>query len=373
MSPSHLDPTPRLAGARSAWPPFLLVCALVLGWSAAVPASDSASDGAGAARVDPGAEPVRAIVSVAPLGTFVERIGGDLVQVQPMVRPGQNPHAYEPSPRQVATLARADLYVRVGIPLEDAWLPRMRATNPGMRILDARDGIRLRPSDPSVPRPVSTVPDGDDPGDGHAHRGPGGRTDREGHAAHAGHDGHGDQPDRDGHDDADAREGHRHEALDSHVWTSPPLARSMGANIRDALIRLRPDQAARLRSNYERFAADLDALDARIRTRLAPVGNRRFLVFHPAWGYFADTYGLVQVSIEYEGKEPGARTLAGLIDFARASGVRLVLTQPQFSPRSAEQMAVAIGGRVESVDPLSADYFGTLERLADLLAEADRP
>ena len=92
------------------------------------------------------------------------------------------------------------------------------------------------------------------------------------------------------------------------------------------------------------------------------------MVFHPAWGYFADTYGLTQVAVEYQGKEPGARALAGLIDRARADGIRVVLVQPQMSPRSAEQIARAIGGRVESIDPLSADYFGTLKQLADLIA-----
>ena len=98
-----------------------------------------------AGAADPGDRPLSVFTTVVPLATFVERIGGDQVQVQAMVRSGQNPHAYEPSPRQVAALADADLYVRVGMSLEDAWLPRIRATNARMRVLDARDNIRLRP------------------------------------------------------------------------------------------------------------------------------------------------------------------------------------------------------------------------------------
>jgi zinc transport system substrate-binding protein len=96
---------------------------------------------------DPGGRPLSVFTTVVPLATFVERIGGDQVRVQALVRPGQNPHAYEPSPRQIAALADADLYVRVGMSLEDAWLPRIRAANARMRVLDARDNIRLRPRD----------------------------------------------------------------------------------------------------------------------------------------------------------------------------------------------------------------------------------
>ena len=235
----------------------------------------------------------------------------------------------------MAALAEADLYVRVGMSLEDAWLPRIRATNARLQVLDARDGIRLRPSDAG-----QAV---DDHADAPADRD------------------HADQ------DHAD-HEDHDHGAMDPHVWTSPPLVKAMGAPIRDALIALRPAQAAVFNANYERLAADLDALDAEIRARLAAVKDRRFMVFHPGWGYFADTYGLTQVAIEYEGKEPGARALAALIDAARASGVKVVLVQPQFSPRAAQQVAVAIGGRVESVDNLSQDYFGALRRITDLIA-----
>ncbi len=299
-----------------------------------------------AGAADPGDRPLSVFTTVVPLATFVERIGGDQVRVQALVRPGQNPHAYEPSPRQVAALADADLYVRVGMSLEDAWLPRIRATNARMRVLDARDNIRLRPRDAA---PVI------DDSRGQADHGP----DHDGRTS--------DQDQEPTHAD------HEHEAMDNHVWTSPPLVKSMGAGIRDALIALRPDQADVFRANYDRFAADLDALDAEIRVRLAPVKDRRFMVFHPAWGYFAETYGLTQVAVEYEGKEPGGRALAGLIDAARANAVTVVLVQPQFSPRAAEQIAAAIGGRVESVDPLAADYFATLRRLTDLIAGPATP
>jgi len=308
---------------------FLSALALVLlWWGGAAGAADGAAAGA------PGPDPLSVFVSVVPLQTIVARIGGDQVRVRALVQAGQNPHSYEPTARQVADLAGAGLLVRVGVPLEDAWLPRIRATNPGLQVLDMRDGLTLRRNDRVE-----------------AGLGAGGGLD------HGGHD-----------NDSDHDHDHGHGGLDTHVWTSPPLVKSMGAAIRDALSDLRPGQAALFSANYERLAADLDALDADIRLRLKPLQVRRFLVFHPAWGYYADTYGLTQVAIEFEGKEPGPRALAGLIDAARAAGVRVVLVQPQFSPRAAQQVAQAIGGRVESVDPLAADYFGTLRRVTEVIA-----
>lgn len=260
-------------------------------------------------------------VSVLPQQTFVERIGGERVRVRTLVQPGQSPHAYEPRPRQVAELAQADLYLRTGVSFEDAWLPRIRAADPRLRVIDLREGL-----------PLLSLADRD-------------------------HD----------HD-------HEHpvDAPDPHVWTSPPLVKAMSVAIRDALTDLDPAGRETYVANQAAFAGELDALDAELRALLADLPSRRFMVHHPAWGYFAHSYDLTQVAIEREGKEPGARALTALIDQARREGVRLILVQPQMNPKSAEQVARAIGGEVAVVDPLAPDYAATLRRLARLLAGADR-
>ena len=270
------------------------------------------------------ADPLTVFVTVVPQETFVSRIGGEHVRVNALVRAGQDPHAYEPTARQIAALAEADLYVRVGVGFEDAWMPRLLAANPRMRVLDAQDGIEVR-------------------------------------RKAAGHD-HGD-PDH----------GHDHGDVDPHVWTSPARVKIMGARIRDALADLAPEYAADFAANYDRFAADLDALDTEIRARLAGVENRRFMVYHPAWGYFAEDYDLDQVAIEREGKEPGARALTAMIEQARREGIRVIFVQPQLNPSSAEQVARSIGGQVAVIDPLSGDYFENLRRVADLVAGAGAP
>lgn len=274
-----------------------------------------------------GAEPLRVFVSVLPMQTFVERVGGEHVRVTTMVKPGQSPATYEPTPRQIVELARAALYVRVGVPFEAAWIARIRAANPRMRILDARDGLDLR---------VMGL---------------------------------------DEHDESEGRVGaedHHHDPseMDPHIWTSPPLVKRMARSIEAALVDLDPANAADYARNLVAFESEIDALDGHIRALLSDLPERRFMVFHPAWGYFADTYGLVQVAIEREGKEPGPRALASLIDQARREGVKVIFVQSQFPSKSAEQVARAIGGRVVAMDPLAADYTANLTRVAEAIAAA---
>jgi zinc transport system substrate-binding protein len=125
--------------------------------------------------------------------------------------------------------------------------------------------------------------------------------------------------------------------------------------------------------NHDAFVAELDALDQDLRALLDPLSNRRFMVFHPSWGYFADTYGLTQVPIEREGKEPGARALAALIDQAKADRIKVIFVQPQFDKRSATQVAQAIGGGVIAVDPLAGDYVDNLRRVGREFSQALTP
>jgi zinc transport system substrate-binding protein len=260
------------------------------------------------------APPLKVVVSVLPLETIVQRIGGEHVRVETIVQPGQSPHSFEPTPRQVADLSSAALYIRTGMPFEDAWMSRFHAANPKMRVLDARAGIRLRR-------------------------------------------------------DEDAEHG---DAMDPHVWTSPLLVKVMARNIRDTLESLDPAHARDYAANYSALIDELSALDREIHATLRGIKRPAFMVFHPAWGYFAEAYGLTQIPVEQEGKEPGAKALVALIDRARSAGVKVIFTQPQLSPRLAEQVARAIGGRVEILDPLAPDYFANLRRVARAIAEASR-
>jgi zinc transport system substrate-binding protein len=144
----------------------------------------------------------------------------------------------------------------------------------------------------------------------------------------------------------------------------------MAARIRDAFVQLDPAHADAYEGNYSRFANDLDALDAQIRVRLSPYAGHAFLVFHAAWGYFADAYGLRQIPIEAEGKEPGPRTLARVISEARTLGIKVVFVQPQFSRSSADMIAQQINGHVVTVDPLAENYMENMRHVAASFAAA---
>lgn len=271
-------------------------------------------------------EPLRVFASVLPLKTFVEKIGGEHVDVRVMVRPGFNPHTYDPTPQQITALAGTVLFVRAGLPFEHAWIKRISSANSDMQWLDVRDGITLRTTE------------------AHSHE------DHEHYEEHHDHADHSNEP-------------------DPHVWTSPLLAGKMLGRIRDKLSELDPAHAAEYARNHDIFLAELELLDHELHELLEPLSNRKFMVFHPAWGYFADRYHLIQVPIEREGKEPGARRITSLIEQARQDQVTVVFVQPQFDKRQAAQVAKAIDGAVIAVDPLAANYVENLRRVGHEFAQ----
>ncbi|NLV25115.1 MAG: zinc ABC transporter solute-binding protein [Deltaproteobacteria bacterium] len=275
-------------------------------------------------------EPLPVFVSILPQKYFVERIGGEKVKVSVMVAPGRSPETYEPTPRQMAELSRARLYFTIGVPFESVWMKRLAANNPHLKLIDSSQGIPLLPL----------------PAHHHHHH------DEQGH-----------------HSSGDGRNSGFH---DPHVWTSPANAKIIAANILTAFREALPAHKEEFTVNYERLVADLELLEKEIGARLAPLKNRRFLVFHPSWGYFASDFGLEQIAIESGGKEPGARALAALIERAKRENIRVVFVQEQFSRTAAGTVAAAIGGRVAAVDPLAEDYFANLRRVAEVFAEAMR-
>ena len=268
-------------------------------------------------------EPLRVFVGILPLKGFVERIGGEYVAAEVLVSPGHSPETYEPTPRQMAALSTAKIYFAIGMPFETLWIPRIKDTNRDITVVACQKGIQ---------RLAATH---------HHHH-------------HAG-------------------EEHSPEDGDPHVWTSPVQARQIAANIAAALETALPEQKEYFRGNCQKLTEDLGALEREIRDMLAPVTKRRFMVFHPSWGYFAQDFGLEQIAIEADGKEPGAKTLALLIDRARKENIRVVLVQAQFSHATADTIASAIGGKVVAIDPLAEDYFANLRKVAQTMKEAMTP
>ncbi len=246
------------------------------------------------------------LVSVPPQAWFVARLAGARVETVVLVPPGASPALLEPGLPQLRAASRAALWIKVGHP----HFPFERTW------LD-----QLMAQNPELALVDASA---------HAER----------------HDG------------------------DPHVWLAPRHARAMSQEIERALSELLPEHRAELQENGRRLRADIDALDRELRARFEPLRGREFFVFHPAWGYFAEEYGLVQVAIEAHGKEPDAQRLARLIQRAREGGVRTIFVQPQLDPQSAQVLALEIGARVEPLDPLAYDWLANLRKCAARLSEA---
>ena len=261
----------------------------------------------------------KVFVSIAPQADLAERIGGPLVSVNVLVGPGQNHHTFEPAPKQMAELASARVYFTIGLPFEQRLLDKVRAANPDLKCIDSRAGIALRAMETE-----------EEPGEA----------------------------------------AHKHGAQDPHVWLSPPNAKVIAANICRGLKQVDAAHAEVYEQNLAALQRDLDACHARIAAALAPFKGDAFYVYHPAFGYFADAYGLRQVPVEIEGKEPTAKQLAGLIARAKADRVRVIFVQQQFPKHAAETIAKEVGGAVVSLDPLARDFIRNTEMIAEQLRTA---
>lgn len=269
-------------------------------------------------------------VAIQPQAYFVERIAGDHADVEVLVGPGQSPHSYEPTPKQMSHLAESRLYFKIGLPFEEKLLAKVEQTSKHLRIVDTREGIQLRKME-------EWETESEDP-----------HADEHGHSEH--------------------HEGEHVGDLDPHFWLSPRLAKVQARTINRELCKLDPPHAAEFERNLEALEADLDAADKRIAELLTPLRGQQFFVFHPAFGYFADAYGLKQVAVETGGKQPGAKQLSQLIEKARASNVRLIFVQRQFPTGSADAIAQAIGGVVVPIDDLAKDYVANLDDIARKIA-----
>ncbi len=274
-------------------------------------------------------EPVRVFVSILPQKYFVEQIGGDRVAVQVMVGPGRSPENYEPTPAQMMALGGTKLFFRIGVIFERSWMDRLASLYPDLVIVDTRQDIPLREME-SIDMIIS----------GEERRG-------------AEEDDH----------------GHAHEQMDPHIWLSPDLVKIQAATMAEALSRTDPSGEVFYRENLARFSALMDSLSAGIRRTIDRIKLKRILVFHPAWGYFCDQFGLRQIPIEIEGKEPSPGELAKIISYVRENRIRVIFTQAQFSTRTAEVIAREIGGTVIAIDPLAENYCENLMHIAETMAE----
>ena len=278
-------------------------------------------------------------VTILPQAGFVEAIGGDKVEVVLMVPPGASPHTYEVTPDQMVKLSKAKMYAKVGSPVEFelAWMDKLIAVNEAMLVVDCSQGIQLLEMDEHQCD--------------HEHE----------HDQNCEHEqNHNHDPEHD----------HKHTGLDPHIWLSVKNAKVMVQNICDGLVQVDPANKAYYEKNCADYLEELRRLDSDIKDVLSGVKNRSFIVYHPAWGYFARDYNLIQIAVEQGGKEPDAAYIVRLIEEAKEHDIRVIFVSPQHSTSSAEVIAREIGGEVVIIEPLAKDFISNMWAIASAMKQA---
>lgn len=253
-------------------------------------------------------------VTLEPLRYFTEAIAGDNYEVVSMVPKGSSPESYDPTPQQLVNLSKSQAYFRIGyIGFEQAWMKKLEANCPNMKVYDTSKGIDL-------------IRD-------------------KGHW-------HGD---------------HFHEGgVEPHVWNSTQNALIIADNIYQALCELDSTHKEDYQKRLDVLKETIRQTDANVRTLLEKADST-FLIYHPALSYFARDYGLKQVSIEEGGKEPSPAQLKTLIETCRNENVHTIFVQQEFDQRNAQLIANELGVNIVSINPLSYDWVKEMIRIAEAL------
>ncbi|MFO8052234.1 MAG: zinc ABC transporter substrate-binding protein [Thermoplasmatota archaeon] len=261
------------------------------------------------------------MVTIDPQKEMVASIAGEDIEVVVMVPEGQSPHDYSPTPNQLLKAARADMYLKVGsgVEFEELHLGTLMDQNPDMEIVDLSEGIDLKGSEEHYGT-------GEDSGE-HDHEG----------------------------------------GIDPHIWLSPSNLLTMAENVRDAFMERDPER--NYSSRYEDYRERLSSTYSEMSSILESYKDRKFLTYHPSWGYFADDFHLIQTTIEESGKAPGPQGVANIIEQAQENDIKVIFVEPQFDSSKAEQIADAVNGRVVSVDPLAEDLLDNLLYVAHAMAD----
>lgn len=279
--------------------------------------SSCAKEAAPTAQDSVTSEPLHITVSILPQQYLVEQLVGDAAVVSVMVPPGKSPATYEPTTKQLAELSQADVYFTIGVSFEQALIPTIQSTLPELPVIHMDAGIKKR---------IITEEHADEEGEEHA----------------------------------DEEIG----ALDPHIWMSPILAAEALQNAYFYLIAKDPGQAELYTARFNHIKTELEALDRDLMNVLEFMKGSTFFVYHPAFGYFADRYGLIQKAIETGGKEPTPKQLESIIQEAKDDNVSFLFVQPEFSEKSARVIADAVGCRVLTISALDKDYMVNLRNIA---------
>lgn len=263
-------------------------------------------------------------VTIEPQRYFAEKIAGDLFQINCVTPAGQSPETYDPTPQQMVQISQSQAYFRIGeIGFEQAWMKNLQSQNPDMAVFDLSEGMEL----------IKNEEEAHEEGEAHPH--------------------------------------HHHGSVDPHIWTSISGARVIAQNTYQAFIKLDPENQEVYRAGYQRLIEEIDSTEAEMKQLLQPLAGTAFIIYHPALTYFAREFGLKQLCIELDGKEPSPAQLKQLLETAIQSGAKVVFVQQEFDQKNAELIAKETGCRLVTINPLSYNWHDEMIRLATILAGKD--
>ena len=268
-------------------------------------------------------------VTIEPQRFFAERIAGDKFAVNCVVPAGQSPETYDPTPQQMVQIGKSMAYLRIGpIGFEQAWMDKIKDNNPEMRIFDLSEGISL----------LKELEEAE--GEHH-------------------------------HEEGDEHHHHHHHpgGVDPHTWSSISGAKVIAKNTLDAFVALDPENAAYYQGNYEHLLKEIGETEETVSNLLQPLTSRTFIIYHPALTYLANEYGLTQLCIEMDGKEPSPAQLKELVETARKFDAKVVFIQKEFDQKNAELIAKETGCRLISINPLDYDWSKEIIHIAKSLAD----
>jgi len=279
-------------------------------------------------------------VPVEPYQWLFERIGGDHIEVAAIVEKGEDCHDYSPSPRKLARIAKANLLFSGDLGFEGNFFVKVGDGIDAPKELSLLEGLELLEGSCA---------------ECHDHN-------------HA-HEEHEHEAEETAKKEEDHHDHDHGELKDPHVWLSPALLKKQADTVAKILKDFTPAEAnGDIKDNVKQLHADLDAVDKDLRKALAPHKGKTFYVYHGAFAYFADAYGLEQKAIEVSGRNPTPKQLASIAKQAKEDRVDIIFVQPQFDQSSAESLAETIGGTVKELDPLEKDVLANLRAIGDVIA-----
>jgi ABC-type Zn uptake system ZnuABC Zn-binding protein ZnuA len=299
------------------------------------------------------APPVKVTASIFPLADIVKQIGGDLVDVETILPPGASEHTYELTPLQVKYFNESELYVKIGQGLE-YFDTKLLLNQEGVQVKEIVFADLAELTEVEIVTLASLTKNTKK-----AHN----------HSHDYDEDDHGHKDDHD----------HSHDGPDPHVWLDPVLVRDLLVPaVYESLVQLRPEESAVLTENKNRFINQLNELDEKIAAETGKFSHHTFIVFHSAWRYFAQRYGLTDVNVEeFPSQEVSLKRVAEVVEIARLTKAKAIFAEPQFSPRAAQVIAQEFGGEVLFLDPLGGpditgrdSYISLMEYNLQVLKQA---